>query len=257
MPDFGKTHEVSPEIRKVSLQNGEVCKETHFVSQEDDFVCEHRREVCAERDEVYQECGGVYEEGLNLCAEAREVWERRRFVSSEDGVVSLNCQPGLTSDLMSSKSKPPVIRLRDVEADDLALFFEHQRDPVAVAAAAFHSRDRAEFAQHWAALLADETILKKTVVIDGQVAGHLASFMQEGKREVGYWLDRAFWGRGVATEALSAFLRLEQTRPLYAGAAKHNAASIRVLQKCGFTLPRSVDESSQDADPSHVLLTLF
>jgi RimJ/RimL family protein N-acetyltransferase len=48
--------------------------------------------------------------------------------------------------------------------------------------------------------------------------------------------DRALWGRGIATEALSAFLRLEQTRPLHAGVATHNAASIRVLQKCGSTL---------------------
>ena len=42
-------------------------------------------------------------------------------------------------------------------------------------------------------------------------------------------------GRGIATAALTAFLRLEQTRPLYAGVAKHDAASVRVLQKCGFT----------------------
>jgi RimJ/RimL family protein N-acetyltransferase len=81
--------------------------------------------------------------------------------------------------------------------------------------------------------------------------------MSEEKREVGYWIDRAFWGRGVATEALSAFLCLEHIRPLYAGVAKHNVASIRVLQKCGFTLSRSTDEASNDADASHVLLTLF
>jgi RimJ/RimL family protein N-acetyltransferase len=149
------------------------------------------------------------------------------------------------------------IRLRDVEADDLPLFFEHQRDPIAVAMVAFRSRDRDAFDQHWAKLLADESLLKKTVVVDGQVAGHIGSWMSEGKREVGYWIDRAFWGRGVATEALSAFLCLEQTRPLYAGVAKHNVASIRVLQKCGFTLTHSAEEESNDADVSHVLLTLF
>jgi hypothetical protein len=47
------------------------------------------------------------------------------------------------------------IRLRDVEADDLPLFFEHQRDPIAVAMVAFRSRDRDAFDQHWAKLLAD------------------------------------------------------------------------------------------------------
>jgi hypothetical protein len=39
-----------------------------------------------------------------------------------------------------------MIRLRDVETGDLAFFFEHQRDPVAVAMVAFRSRDRDAFA---------------------------------------------------------------------------------------------------------------
>jgi RimJ/RimL family protein N-acetyltransferase len=148
------------------------------------------------------------------------------------------------------------IQLRDVQADDLPLFFEHQRDPISVAMVAFNSRDRDAFDKHWAKLLADDSLLKKTVIVDGEVAGHIGSWTVEGKREVGYWLDRAFWGRGVATEALSAFLCLEQTRPLYAGVAKHNVGSIRVLQKCGFKLSDSVEQASSEADDSHVLLTL-
>jgi RimJ/RimL family protein N-acetyltransferase len=148
------------------------------------------------------------------------------------------------------------IQLRNVEANDLPLFFEHQRDPIAVAMVAFNSRDRAAFHQHWAKLLADDSLLKKAVIVDGAVAGNIGSWTAEGKREIGYWIDRAFWGRGVATEALSAFLSLEPIRPLYAGVAKHNVASIRVLQKCGFKLSQSVEEASNDADASHVLLTL-
>ena len=74
-----------------------------------------------------------------------------------------------------------------------------------------------------------------------------------GKREVGYWIDRAFWGRGIATTALTAFLRLEQTRPLYAGVAKHNVASIRVLEKCGFVIDGA---SSEDDGATHILLKL-
>ena len=148
------------------------------------------------------------------------------------------------------------IQLRNVEAADLPLFFEHQRDPIAVAMVAFNSRDRAAFDQHWAKLLANDSCLKKTIVVDGEVAGNIGSWTADGKREIGYWLDRAFWGRGVGTEALSAFLSLEPTRPLYAGVAKHNVASIRVLRKCGFKLSHSVEEASNDADASHVLLTL-
>ena len=144
----------------------------------------------------------------------------------------------------------PAVHLRDVEPDDLPIFFEHQRDPVAVAMVVFRSRDKAEFDEHWAKILADDACLKKTIVADGQVAGNIGSFGRDGKREVGYWIDRALWGRGIATAALAAFLRLEQTRPLHAGVAKHNTASIRVLQKCGFTL------LGPEGDASHVLLEL-
>jgi RimJ/RimL family protein N-acetyltransferase len=64
--------------------------------------------------------------------------------------------------------------------------------------------------------------------------GHIASFDLEGRREVTHWIGREHWGRGVATRALQAFLQLEASRPLYAAAASDNAASIRVLTKCGF-----------------------
>ena len=76
----------------------------------------------------------------------------------------------------------------------------------------------------------------RVVEIDGRVVGHIASFDLEGRREVTYWIGREDWGRGIATCALQEFLLLEATRPLYAGAASDNAASIRVLTKCGFLI---------------------
>jgi RimJ/RimL family protein N-acetyltransferase len=149
------------------------------------------------------------------------------------------------------------VLLRDVEPGDLPHFFEHQRDPVAVALVVFRSRERPEFDQHWAKILADKTSLTRTIVADGQVAGHIASFMRAGEREIGYWIDRSLWGRGIASEALSEFLRLEQRRPLCAGVAPHNLASLRVLQKCGFILPNSAVDQEPDAPgESHILLTL-
>lgn len=149
------------------------------------------------------------------------------------------------------------VLLRDVEPGDLPIFFEHQRDPVAVAMVVFRSRDRAEFDEHWAKILADDACLKKTIVADGQVAGNIGSFGRDGKREVGYWIDRTLWGRGIASAALAAFLRLEQSRPLYAGVAPHNIASLRVLQKCGFISCQSaIDQGPELADESHILLRL-
>ena len=147
--------------------------------------------------------------------------------------------------------------MRDIEPDDLPIFFEHQRDPVAVAMVVFRSREKAEFDEHWAKILADDVSLKKTIVADGQIAGHIASFMRDGEREIGYWIERTLWGRGIASAALAAFLCLEQRRPLYAGVAPHNIASIRVLQKCGFTLCQSaIDQEPEPAGESHIIFRL-
>jgi RimJ/RimL family protein N-acetyltransferase len=126
------------------------------------------------------------------------------------------------------------VLLRDVTEADLPIFFEHQMDPDATRMAAFPARDREAFMTHWIRILADETITKKTILFDGQVAGNIVCFGQPAEREVGYWLGKEFWGKGIATRALLEFLRLVKTRPLYAHVAKHNTGSIRVLEKCGF-----------------------
>jgi RimJ/RimL family protein N-acetyltransferase len=128
------------------------------------------------------------------------------------------------------------VRLRDVAEGDLLIFFDHQLDPDATQMAAFPARDSHAFMAHWTKILADETITKKTIIFDGQVAGNIVSWEQLGEREVGYWIGKHYWGKGVATRALAAFLEHVKARPLYAHVAKHNRASIRILEKCGFTL---------------------
>jgi RimJ/RimL family protein N-acetyltransferase len=130
----------------------------------------------------------------------------------------------------------PEVLLRDVSETDLEAFFEHQRDPAATRMAAFPSRDREEFMAHWAKITRDGSCLTKTIVFDGHVAGNVGSWQASDGRAVGYWLGREHWGKGVATRALSLFLRFETTRPLRAHVAKHNLGSLRVLQKCGFTI---------------------
>ncbi len=135
--------------------------------------------------------------------------------------------PGLTGQVV----------LRDVTDDDLPVFFHQQLDPAANYMAAFTAKDptdRDAFAAHWAKIRADSTVTMKTVVAGGQVAGYVGSFLWEGKPQVCYWLGKEYWGKGLATGALSGFLGYLKVRPLYASAAGDNAASIRVLEKCGF-----------------------
>ena len=93
--------------------------------------------------------------------------------------------------------------LRDVEPGDLDAFFEHQSDPEAAAMAVFPARDREAFDAHWRRLLADDSVVKRTIVDDGAVTGNVGCWEQDGLRFVGYWVGREFWGRGLATAALA------------------------------------------------------
>jgi RimJ/RimL family protein N-acetyltransferase len=131
------------------------------------------------------------------------------------------------------------VSLRETVEDDLPAFFAHQQDAEANRMAAFTAADptdRAAFDAHWAMLLREETVTARTVLVDGRVAGNMLAFPHAGHVEVGYWLDRAYWGRGVASRALTQFVALLPVRPLYARVARDNAASLGVLRKCGFVV---------------------
>jgi RimJ/RimL family protein N-acetyltransferase len=127
--------------------------------------------------------------------------------------------------------------LRELRDEDLPLLFEQWADPVAAQMAAFTAPNhmhRDAFERRWARLRADETILNRVIVADDEVAGTIGSWGDPGEREVTYWIGRSFWGKGVATDALTAFLAVERSRPLHARVAADNAGSRRVLEKCGF-----------------------
>jgi RimJ/RimL family protein N-acetyltransferase len=126
------------------------------------------------------------------------------------------------------------VTLRPVEAGDLPVFYDHQRDPEGARRVGWVPRDRAAFDTHWAKVLADPANLLRTVLVDGAVAGSIMSWTNGDRREVGYWLGNEFWGRGVGTVALRAYLDVETHRPLYADPIGTNAASIALLRRCGF-----------------------
>ena len=132
---------------------------------------------------------------------------------------------------------PDNVQLRPVADGDLPIFFEHQRDPQGVHMAAFtvpDPDDRAAFDDHWRWLRNNPTILMRTITVKGQPAGHVSSYVGDVGLEVTYWLGREDWGRGIASAALQAFLLVQTQRPLRGRAAADNAASLRVMERCGF-----------------------
>jgi len=130
--------------------------------------------------------------------------------------------------------------LRDIASDDLPIFFEQQLDQEANHMAAFTAKDptnREAFTAHWHKILANDTVILKTIIFNQQVAGSVSSYADEGRLEITYWLGKEYWGKGIATLALKEFLaHHNQARPIYARVAKDNLGSRRVLEKCGFTI---------------------
>jgi RimJ/RimL family protein N-acetyltransferase len=137
-------------------------------------------------------------------------------------------------------SLPSDVVLREVQAEDLPLFFDHQLDPDANYMAAFTAKDptdRLAFMAHWANILGDATTTNRTILYEGQVAGSVSSYEETaGHPEVTYWLGKPYWGKGIATAALRALLQQVTARPIYARVAQDNRGSLRVLEKCGFTI---------------------
>jgi RimJ/RimL family protein N-acetyltransferase len=140
---------------------------------------------------------------------------------------------------MANDGQTGVVTLREIEQSDLDVFFEHEQDPVAIHMAAFTAEDptdRAAFMAHWTRIMHNDAIPIKTILLDGEVVGHVLSYEESGRREVSYWIGRDHWGKGIATQALADYLRVITTRSIYARAVKDNVGSIRVLEKCGFTI---------------------
>ncbi|MFE9921313.1 GNAT family N-acetyltransferase [Streptomyces sp. NPDC005774] len=131
----------------------------------------------------------------------------------------------------------PEIALRAVHDSDLPVFYRQSNDPESLRMAAFTAEDPADrdaFEAHWARIRTAPDVVARTVLCDGDVVGHAAVYGTVGEREVTYWVDRAYWGRGIATAALRALLAEVTERPLHARVAADNAGSLRVLEKCGF-----------------------
>jgi RimJ/RimL family protein N-acetyltransferase len=151
------------------------------------------------------------------------------------------------------------VHLRDVVDADMPIFFALHADEDAARMAGFGTRDRspAQLAMRWRKALVPGTT-QQAVLVDGEVVGLAATFFLEDKLQVTYWIARAHWGRGIATAALARLLQRVTTRPLYASAASDNAASLRVLQKCGFTVKGSARAfaSARDEEIEEVFLEL-
>ncbi len=131
----------------------------------------------------------------------------------------------------------PTVGLRPVENSDLDTIFEQMCDPASVQMAAFTTEDpndRAAFDAHMARVMGSPDTTNRAITYDDRLVGTIADFVFEGATEVTYWIDRSYWGQGIATRALALLLEEVSVRPIRARVASDNIGSLRILQKTGF-----------------------
>lgn len=129
------------------------------------------------------------------------------------------------------------ISLTETEKDDLNAFFCFQLDKEANYLAAFTSKnpnDKTAYIEKYTKHLTDPTIHMRTIKVADEIAGSIAKFVMEGEAEITYWIDKKFWGKGIATTALRKFLTFENARPVFGRVAFNNFGSQKVLEKSGF-----------------------
>jgi len=129
------------------------------------------------------------------------------------------------------------IKLRPTEIADLDTLFQFQLDKEGGYLAAFMPKDptdKTAYINKYTKLLDDPIVNNQTILLDNIIVGSIAKFVMEGNTEITYWIDRKFWGQGIATKALNEFLAIETIRPIFGRVAFDNFGSQKVLEKCGF-----------------------
>ena len=127
--------------------------------------------------------------------------------------------------------------LRQTVIEDLEFLFKFQLDKDAINLAAFTPEDptnKSKYLGKYKKLIDDPTVNMQTITIDNIIVGSISKFEREGKSEITYWIDKAFWNKGIATKALKRFLTIEKTRPIFARVAFDNLASQKVLERSNF-----------------------
>lgn len=129
------------------------------------------------------------------------------------------------------------LKLRPSVVEDIHIFFEYQLDEKANYIAAFTAKDptdKAAYLEKYTRLLHNPTVNMQTIVANNAVVGTVTKFEINDEAEVAFWIDKAFWGKGIATKALKMFLEIETKRPIFGHAAFDNFGSQKVMEKCGF-----------------------
>jgi RimJ/RimL family protein N-acetyltransferase len=157
----------------------------------------------------------------------------------------------------------PEIKLRRTTAADVSALHAFELDEASNELAGTKPRDWPTFHARWTEILADPDgsatgVTPRVILADGELVGAVNIAPHDGADSIGYWVDRAHWGRGIATRAVALMLQEFTRRPIFATTAGHNHPSIRVLQKSGFEIVSrcATPETARTVQRETVMLVL-
>ena len=149
--------------------------------------------------------------------------------------------------MSSTPTRTPEVRLRDVREDDLETLFAMQAETGWTEMAGIARRDRDAFFAHRTETAGKPELIRRAIEADGELAGEALSFLlDDGRRVIGYGVLKRFWGRGVASAAVTLLLGEVAERPLWATVLPANGGSRRVLERNGFTVAEDAGPERED-----------
>jgi RimJ/RimL family protein N-acetyltransferase len=152
----------------------------------------------------------------------------------------------------SSEAMNLMIELRDFSNEDEELLVSYLNEEcVTKYLSARLPQPYTKEAAAWWVSTGSKMCIVKAITNNGVLVGSISAMPGEFERqksaEVGYWIAKPYWGKGIASEALAEFsktlfLNTDIVR-LYAPVFEGNAASARVLEKCGFKLEAILEKA--------------
>lgn len=145
-----------------------------------------------------------------------------------------------------------MLELRKFEQKDEALLVSYLNDDAQIHfLSARIPQPYTNESAHWWVTVGSNIGVVYAIVKDGVFVGSISAipgeFEKQRNAEVGYWVARPYWGKGIASEALQKFTQLifESTNiiRLYASVFEGNLASAKTLQKCGYKLEAVLEKA--------------
>jgi ribosomal-protein-alanine N-acetyltransferase len=81
------------------------------------------------------------------------------------------------------------------------------------------------------------------ILLENDIVGCISYWPTDNKIEIGYWVGRQYWGKGICTRAIKLLMGQDQFpkgKVIVAEVAAENTASKKVLLNCGFSLTKKI-----------------